>query len=163
MDIDVYTVALQIINTLILFLILRFLLFKPVTEFLNKRQTTIKNAMDKAERDLVEAAQIKADYELKLQEARVEARGIIDTATKQGQKRQDEIVHEARSDALRIRERAAADVETQKDQALAYLRDHVAEMAVSAAGIIIDQQLDNESHKHLVDRFVERMGGSDEK
>jgi F-type H+-transporting ATPase subunit b len=162
MDISKYTVVFQICNTLILFLVLRHLLFKPVTEFLNKRQATIKNAMDKAEQDVKEAAQLKSSYELKLKEAREEAREIIDTATKQGQKRQDEIVREARDDAERIRVRAESDVEMQKDQALAYLRDQVADMAVAAAGKVIDQEFDTESQKRLVNRFIEGMGGSHE-
>jgi F-type H+-transporting ATPase subunit b len=162
MDINKYTVVIQICNTLILFLVLRYLLFKPVTEFLNKRQAAIKNAMDKADRDVKEAAQLKVDYELKLKEAREEARGIIDTATKQGQKRQDEIVREARVDAERIKERAEADVEMQQDQALTYLRDQVADMAISAASKVIDQEFDTENQKRLVNRFIEGMGGSHE-
>lgn len=162
MDISKYTVVIQICNTLILFLVLRHILFKPVTEFLNKRQAAIKNAIDKADADVKEAAKLKADYELKLKEAREEARGIIENATKQGQKRQDEIVREARVDAERIKERAEADVEMQQDQALTYLRDQVADMAISAASKVIDQEFDTESQKRLVNRFIEGMGGSHE-
>ncbi|QOR33782.1 F0F1 ATP synthase subunit B [Clostridium sp. 'deep sea'] len=162
MDISKYTVVIQICNTLILFLVLRHILFKPVTEFLNKRQAAIKNAIDKADADVKEAAKLKADYELKLKEAREEARGIIENATKQGQKRQDEIVREARVDAERIKARAEADVEMQQDQALTYLRDQVADMAISAASKVIDQEFDTESQKRLVNRFIEGMGGSHE-
>jgi F-type H+-transporting ATPase subunit b len=162
MDISKYTVVIQICNTLILFLVLRHILFKPVTEFLNKRQAAIKHAIDKADADVKEAAKLKADYELKLKEAREEARGIIENATKQGQKRQDEIVREARVDAERIKERAEADVEMQQDQALTYLRDQVADMAISAASKVIDQEFDTENQKRLVNRFIEGMGGSHE-
>ena len=159
---DKYTIVLQICNTLILFLVLRHILFKPVTEFLNKRQAAIKNAIDKAESDVKAAAELKADYELKLKEAREEARGIVENATKQGQKRQEEIVHEAREDAQRIRTRAESDAEMQKDQALAYLRDQVADMAIAAASKVIDQEFDTENQKRLVNRFIEGMGGSHE-
>ena len=156
MDINIYTAVFQIVNTLILFFILRKILFKPVTAFLDQRRQTVKEALDQAEYDRIEAAKLKSDYELKLQEAREEARAIVERATKQAQARQDEIVREARSEAVLIRERAGSDVALQQEQALGYLRDQAADLAVAAAGQILRAEIDSTKHKSLVDRFLRR-------
>lgn len=163
MDIDLSTVAIQILNTLVLFLILRWLLFKPVTEFLNKRKDVIQETMSQAEQSREEALLLKNNYEQKLREARNEAQQIVQTAHKQGQNQHDEMVSEAKQDAQKIRERAKAEIEMQKDQALVYLRDEMATLAVAAAGQVIGQELNHESHKQLVDQFIGRMGEADEK
>lgn len=156
MEINQYTVVFQIINTLILFFILRKILFKPVTAFLEKRRLTVQEALDNAEYDRIAASKLKSDYELKLQDAREEARSIVERATKQAQTRQDEIVREARSEAALIRERAGNDVALQQEQALGYLRDQAADMAVAAAGQILGAEIDGTKHKSLIDRFLRR-------
>ena len=44
-----WTFVFQIANTLILFLVLKKLLFKPVTEMMNNRQDGIRNSLKDAE------------------------------------------------------------------------------------------------------------------
>lgn len=162
MDIELSTVAIQIINTLVLFLILRWLLFKPVTEFLDKRKSLIQETMTQAEQSKEDALLLKNNYEQKLREARNEAHQIVETAHKQGQHQHDEIIGEAKQEAQKIRERAKTEIDMQRDQALVYLRDEMATLAVAAAGQVIGQELNNENHKQLVDKFIERMGEADE-
>ncbi|MFP4456777.1 MAG: F0F1 ATP synthase subunit B [Clostridia bacterium] len=163
MDIDIRNIIFQIINTLILFFVLRKIFFKPVTKFLDERQNTIKNKIDRTEEDLKEAAKLKEEYEQKLREARQEALSIMDSASSQGEKKREEIISQARTEAERIKEKASAEIESEKEQALTYLRDHLAELATSAASVVLEKSLDTESQAHLVDSFLEGLDESDEK
>ncbi len=162
MDIDIRTIVLQIINTLILFFVLKKILFKPVTKFLDERKNAIESKIDKTEEDLKAAADLKAEYEAKLTEARKESMTIMENATAQSEKKKSEIIAQAREEAERIRHKANEEIEVEKEQALIYLRDQLADLVTSAASIIIEKNLDSDSQEYLIDRFIEGMDGANE-
>ena len=163
MNIDIRNIIFQIINTLILFFVLRKIFFKPVTKFLDERQNTIKNKIDRTEEDLKEAAKLKEEYEQNLREARQEALSIMDSASNQGEKKKEEIINQARSEAERIKEKASVEIEAEKEQALTYLRDHLADLATSAANVVLEKNLDAKGQAQLIDSFLERLDEADEK
>jgi len=163
MNIDIRNIIFQIINTLILFFVLRKIFFKPVTKFLDERQNAIKNKIDRTEEDLKEAAKLKEEYEQKLKEARQEALAIMDNASSQGEKKREEIIDKAKEEAKRIKEKASAEIEAEKEQALTYLRDHLAELATSAANVVLEKNLDAKGQAQLIDSFLERLDEADEK
>jgi F-type H+-transporting ATPase subunit b len=163
MDIDIKLIIFQIVNTLILFFILKKILFKPVTKFLDERSNAIESKINKTEEDLQAAAKLKAEYEDRLKEARQEAMEIMEKAAAQADKKQNEIISLARVEAERIRQKASEEIEVEKEQALIYLRDQLAELATSAASVVIEKNLDPQSQANLIDRFIEGMDGANEK
>jgi len=56
-----------------------------------------------------------------------------------------------------MRERAAADVEGAKSQALADLRGEVADLAIGAAEVIVQRNLDHDTQVQLVEQYIESL------
>jgi F-type H+-transporting ATPase subunit b len=56
-----------------------------------------------------------------------------------------------------MRTKAAADVESAKSQAIADLRQQVAELAIGAAEVVVQKNLDRETQTQLIDRYIESL------
>ena len=76
-----WTVIFQILNLLLLMVLFKKYLFKPVTEILEKRQAEIEGHYQEAQQAETDAKAMKADYESKMAGARQEADRVIKTAT----------------------------------------------------------------------------------
>ena len=64
----------------------------------------------------------------------------------------------AKAEANKIVEKANAEIKEEKEKALGEIRDEAAALAISAASKLIDQSLDDDAHKKLVDKYIEEAG-----
>ena len=95
-----WTVIFQILNLLLLMVLFKKYLFKPVTEILKKRQAEIEGHYQEAQQAETDAKAMKADYESKMAGARQEADRVIKTATESANAMSASIVEEARRPKL---------------------------------------------------------------
>ena len=70
------------------------------------------------------------------------------------EKREHEIIELAKKEADSMRERAKADIDAAKDQALAAIREEVVDISLSAAGQILKRRVDAEDDRRLVAELV---------
>lgn len=150
----------QLIATLILFLVLRAKVTEPMKNFLNKRAEAIKANLDAAEAEKLEAEKLRVEYESSLDNAKNEAREIVDSAKKRGDQLREEIISEAKKEAKIISERATNDIEREKEKALDSLKSEVADMAMMVASKVVNKDLDKNTHKDLIDGFINEVGES---
>ena len=140
------------------FLILLALLGKfawgPITAALAERESTIEESMTRAERALAEAKKLQADNEAARREAEGQAQAILREAREQATAQRDADVARTKAEIARMQESAQADIENQKQQALAELRSEVAALAVGAAEKILRREIDAEAQRGLVDQFI---------
>lgn len=148
----------QIANTLILVGLLAKFLFKPVNKMLEKRKNTIANDLATAENQRVEAETLRADYEKKIKEIRIEADAILKEARNKADERAKEIIQEARDKSDEIIEKAQVEIERNQRNAYNELKDEVAAMALMAAEKIIGEKMDDELNEKLVIKFIEEAG-----
>ena len=94
-SIDTWTMIFTWANLLILFLLLKKFLFKPITKILDKRAEEIENSYKQAEETNDKALSLKSEYEEKLLSAKNEADGIIKSAVETADRRSESIVNEA--------------------------------------------------------------------
>jgi F-type H+-transporting ATPase subunit b len=149
------------IFTFIVFLLLLAILCKfawrPISEGLEKREHHIAEQIAAAERANAEAKEMLAQYDRKLASAQDEVRAIIEEARRDATHTQQEILAQARADAVAEMDRAKREVETAKDQALRELAETSANLAVELAGKIIRTQLDAGQHAQLVTEALSRF------
>lgn len=153
-----WTFVFQIINTFILYLILKKLLFKPVTEFMANREEGIKNSLKEAEIKNEEAEKKKAEYLTKIEGAEEEGRQIVKEAAKRAEERASEIIKAAEKEADQIKERARVEIEREKEKAINSLKDEIASIAMLAASKVIEKDLDEKNHRVLVKEFIDEVG-----
>jgi len=75
-------------------------------------------------------------------EARREANAVIAAAQKSAQELRDADIAATRDELGRLRDRATADIQAERDRALADLRAQVADLALAAAGKLVGENDD---------------------
>ena len=98
------------LNLIILYFVLRRVLFKPVMKFMNDRTKSIEDSIADAEKQKAEAIAMKASYEAQLKAARAESKKIIDAAVAKGTAQQAGIAAEAQRQAEEILARARNEI-----------------------------------------------------
>ncbi len=152
-----------IINFVVFFVLLRIFLYRPVLKLLDARREEIRGNLAQAEGARQEALKAKADYERQLAKARDEAQNLISRAQAAAEKTKDELLGQAQRQAQDTLDRAQKAIANEKERALDEIRREVADLAVLAAGKVIERSLDVEQHRQLVDNLVKKMpdaGGS---
>ena len=153
-----WTMIFEVVNLLIVMLILKKFLFKPVNAVLEQRQAEIGGMYQKAEDAQKEAQALKQAYDERRAGARKEADELIVAAQDSARRRGDEIVEDARDEAVQLRRRAEEDIELQKRKALREARDELADMAVDIAGKVVEREVTREDHDRLVEEFIKSAG-----
>lgn len=146
------------INLAILYFILKKVLFKPVTEFMEKRTNSIKDGLDSVAKGMAEAAALKDQYEARLKSAQVEAEEIVRSARKNASLEYDSIIKNAREEAAKILESARSEVERQRQEMMKEIRNQIASLALAAASKVVEANMNTESNKAIIDRFIDEDG-----
>lgn len=155
-----WMLAVQIVNTLVLFLVLRKILFKPVTEFMEKREVEVKGQFDAAALKQREADQLIDEYSEKMKKANEEGKEIIRASVVKAEKRSDEILKETDHRVIEIKEASQKEIEREKVKAVNALKNEIADMAILAASKVIRKDIDGEQHKVLIEQFINEVGDS---
>lgn len=146
----------------VIFLVVLFVLgkfaWKPILNGLNERENNIEEALLSAERAKNEMAQLKADNEKLLAEARRERDGILKDATAAANKLRDEAREQASQEGAKIVADAKAAIETEKKAALAEVKQQVALLSLEIAEKILREKLsDDKAQKEYVSKLVKDL------
>ena len=156
-----WNIVWTIVNILVLFLLLKHFLFKPITEMMESRTAEIENNLKDAEDQKQKASELTAQYEEKLQGAHAEAAQIVSEARQRGQREYDAILKTAGQDAQEEQERARADMEREREEMLRGVQENVTELVLLTASKLSQKELDEESDRKLVDSFLSEAGGDE--
>lgn len=152
-------VAIQIINTCILCFALSKLLYKPVTKFLNARKEKIAEQIDSAEAKFSEAEALKAEYENKLKNIEAEKNTILEEARNQANKNGQQIIAEAKSEAVNIHNRAMTDIKREEEKAKDEIKKQIVEVSSMVSGKFIAAKMTEEEQAKLIDDTISDLEG----
>ena len=133
MEINFLEIILYIVNIIILFFFLRWLLYKPITRFLSNRTNEIQKQIDEAAQKYSDAEQLKAKYDEMMETRRILQRSLLTRASPLRMNKARQIVAEAEESADEIRTRTEKHIESQKQQAVLEMRQEVTRMAIQIA------------------------------
>lgn len=156
--VDPWTALFTFLNMLITFAILGKFLFKPVKKMIDERQKEIDDTYAGADAAKKAAEELKAEYETKLEDAKSERDEIVHQAVIHAQKREEEILAEARENANAIREKAHADIEQEKKKALNEVKNEISSISIGIAEKVCEKEIDEAKHKELVLDFISKIG-----
>lgn len=148
----------QIIGFGILLIILGKFAWKPILSALEERESAIEGALKAAENARNEMANLKAENEKLLQEARLERDQILKTANETSAKLIEKAKEEASTAGAKLIEDAKAVIETEKKAALTEVKNQVASLALDVTEKLLRKNLDTEKEqKELVEEFVKDL------
>ena len=153
-----WELVIQIINTIILFWILKKILFKPVLDIIDARENAIKADIATGEQAKNEGLALKAEYEQKLSVAKNEGQEIIKQATLRAEQKSEEIISTAKAEAINIKDKANRDIAQEKEKVMNELKNDISNIAILAASKVIEKDIDQAKHEEMINKFIEEVG-----
>lgn len=148
------------INLIILYIVLRKVLFVPIMAFMEKRTKSIEDSIADAEKQKAEAIEMRNTYEAQLKTAKAEGVRIVDAAVAKATREQESIVAEAQRQAEELLAKAREEIELEREQMLKGVRSEVASLALAAASKVLEANMDTESNRLLVGKFIDEAGAA---
>ncbi len=144
------------------FLVLLALMYKfafpAVQKAMDGRTQRIRDNLDEAERTKAEAQRILEEYQRQLADAKNESARIIDEARQTAEQMRRDLMVRAESEVNELRDRTRAEIEAAQVRAIADLRTQVSELAIGAAEVVVQKNLDRDTNRALVERYIEQVG-----
>lgn len=156
--IDPGTIVFTLINTLIIFILFKVFLFKPVGKILDKRNEMAAAEIAEAKRAKESAAKTEQEYIEKLAKAKEEAAEIMKQATARAQKREEEIVNEANQKAAEIKARAEENIERDKQRAVNDIKDEISDIVIMAASKVVEKEISAKDNEAIIADFLQNVG-----
>lgn len=157
-SVNLWQILVSLANLVILFLLIKKFLYKPVKKMLETRQESIDKDYALANDAKISAEENKKLYEEKLSAAKSEADSVISSAVNTAKQRENEIITEAHEKAENILKKAEADAMLEKKKAEKEIKGQIVDISTLVAGKIIEKELDSKKNEELVDSFINEIG-----
>ena len=158
-QINLFQVVIAAANAVVFLVLIWTFAFKPVAAMLSTRRERIEQGLKDAEQARKDRESAEQDRLAALTEARRESNEILARAQKVAQETRDADIAATREELERMRTRAAADIEAEKQRALTDLRAEVADLALRAAGKVVGETMTDARERRLVEEFLATSGG----
>jgi len=152
--INLFWVIVAAANFVFFFAVIWMFAFKPVSAMLETRQTKIEQGLRDAETARLQLEHASAEAAQEIAAARREAREIVDHAQRLAQETREADIAATRGELDRMRIRAAAEIEAEKERAIGELRSEVAGLALEAASRVVGESMTGERQRRLVEEFL---------
>ena len=159
-QINLFWVIVSAVNFIVFFLIVKSLAFKGLTTTLEDRRSRIEQGLRDAEQARSDRESAQQERLAALTEARREANDIINRAQKVASETREADMAATREELGRMRERATAEIDTEKQRAIAELRSEVTDLALLAAGRVVGDSMTSDRQRRLVADFLAESAGS---
>jgi F-type H+-transporting ATPase subunit b len=147
-----------VISFVILLVLLWKVAYKPITKALKKREDTIRDSLEEANKTRESAEALLNDYKNQLAQAREEAHKILSEGKTLGENIKKEIIQKAHEESNQIVKRAQEEIEFQKEKALMELKERIADLTITAASKVIEKSLDKKDHEQLLEEYISKVG-----
>lgn len=157
MEIDLFTFVIQIFNFLLLVVLLRLVLYKPIINAMNEREAKIAQRLKEAEEKRAEAEAEAEAYRQQRAELAERREALIDEAKNEAAARREELLSKARADAEAARQRWQQALEQEKTMFLRELRQRSGEQVLAIARRVLSEMADAELEERIVNIFIARL------
>ena len=153
-----WQILVTMCNTLITFVIIKKLLYKPVRKMLAAREEEVKSMYSTAEQAQTEAEQLRSEYTERLSKAKEEAAEIVGSATRRANARSEEILKESSQQAAAMMKKAESNIEQERKKAMNELKDEVASLSVMIASKVVERDVKEADHERFIEEFIDKVG-----
>jgi F-type H+-transporting ATPase subunit b len=153
----------QILNFVILLIVFRAFLYKPLLKMLDERKRRIQEGLEASDEAKKRLTETEKETGAEMAKARQEAQALIAQAQQTSARIAEEGRANARTEAEQIIERARAEIALERDSAIADLRREFADLTITAAERVIRRSVDRDAHRDLIEQVLAdapKTGGS---
>lgn len=157
LDPNASMVLLTWVTFFLLLAVLYKFAWKPILAGLDAREAAIRKSVEEAERIRQEMLKIEEARKEILAEADRKSKDIIDQSRKAAVEAAKVINEKAKKDTQILFENAQRDIKDSVEKAQADLRQESARVAVELAGRILEENLDSEKNRKLIDQYIKNI------
>lgn len=154
-----FDTAFTMVNVLILYVFLKYVLFIPVRKLLEERKKRLDDQNARAAADTAEAQKLKAEYEQRILEAGREADNILGESRREMIKKEQEVLDDAKTRAADIMSAARSEASKDFEAAQSSVRDEVKDIASAMAARVTNQKVDRPVDDALLNEALKEAGG----
>ena len=160
MNLEPISIVAHILNVVILFFFLRWLLYKPVKKFIDARSAAFDERRETIASREAELAEQKKKYDELMANTHNEANDIIKKARENANKRAETIIDEARQASKELMAHTREEIASERDAAQLRMREEVADLAVDIATRVLEREVSKDDNERIIDNFFtrERIG-----
>jgi F-type H+-transporting ATPase subunit b len=157
-SVNIWQILISLANLLLIFIILKTLLWKPVKKMMQQRQDMVdKQFADAAEAE-AKANADKAQWAEKLATADDEAKARIDAADETARRHGERVVAEAKEKAQGIIRQAESEAQLERQKATASIRDEIADVSAELAQKMLEREINADDHRAMIASFLDEVG-----
>jgi F-type H+-transporting ATPase subunit b len=149
----------QLVNFLLLLIIFRLLLYKPLLRILDERKKRIQEGLDASEEAKLRLSQTEQEVAKELEKARQQGQEQIAQAQQIAARIQEDARQGARTEAEQLLERARGEIRLERDSAIAEIRRTAADLTIRAAERVIKKEIDPATHRQLIEEVFSEVDG----
>jgi F-type H+-transporting ATPase subunit b len=157
MKFNIWTFIFQLINFVVLLLLLRRLLYRPVKEIMEKRRAAVRKTLEDAEKTKQEASSLKEEYEKKKTEIDRLREDVLDKAEEEAETRRKEILRKAEEEAKVLFQKERARLDFEKKKIESELKENIVDTSLSFSASILSGLSDINLHNRILEKLMESV------
>ena len=157
-SINLWQILISLCNLLLLFLIIKKFLYKPVKRVLQERQSALEEQYASAEEAKKQAEESRVSWEEKLQGAQAEADTLLQKETERARRRSSQIVSEAREKADTIVREAETQAALEHKKVQADIKKEIVDVSALLAEKMLRREIQQEDHRDIIDSVISEIG-----
>jgi len=157
-SVNIWQILISLANLLILFMLLKHFLYKPVKNIIAKRQSELDARYNEADAAVAKANESKQLWDEKIAGANAEADSIIKKASEAAQFHSDRVIADAKNQADGIIKAAKLDAELERRNAEEGIKREIVEVSGSLTEKMLGREIKTEDHRALIDSFIKEIG-----
>lgn len=156
-SIELSEIIIAIVNFLILYFVLKKVLFDPLIKKMNERNENIKKTIkdNNDKKNLLDGLRQQYTTAIKTQE--VMKQQIIDKYKQKGSIEYIKVLQKAKKQAQNIQDKAIVEAKEEKNKALQDAKKDIGKLSVLIASKVTNENIDNSKNNELADRFVKEV------
>ncbi|MEE1043242.1 MAG: F0F1 ATP synthase subunit B [Clostridia bacterium] len=157
-SVNLWQILISLLNLLILFLLFKKFLFKPVNKMLAKRQSEIDARYNEADEAKRLAEEDKSLWNEKIGTVKAETDEMIKKAQESAKRQSESIVSKAKEQADGIIRQAETQAQLEMQKAEESIKNEIVEVSTALANKLLEREINAEDHRDLIDSFIGKIG-----
>ena len=157
-SVNLWQIVISLANLLLIFLILKKFLWKPIQKVMKQRQDMVDKQFSDAAEAEAKANEDKAQWAEKLATADEEAAARIAAADETARRHGERVIADAKDKAQGIIRQAEAEAELERQKATASIRDEIADVSAELAEKLLEREINAEDHRAMIASFLDEVG-----
>ena len=157
-SVNVWQILISLINLVILFLLFKKFLFKPVNVMLQKRQSEIDERYDAAEEAKHAAIENELLWNEKINRVKAETDKLLKKAQESAKRQEEAVISNAKEQAEGIVRDAQTQAKLEIKNAGDSIKKEIVEISTALANKLIEREINMDDHHSLIDSFIKNIG-----